>query len=57
VDDSKTPVMTLVERDGRARSFRMARVDAAHLRGAIRDHVESEATIMTDDFGSYRGLD
>lgn len=54
---NKAPVLTLVERDGRARSFHVARVDAANLKGAIRDHVRRDATIMTDEFGSYRGLD
>src|SRR4051794_11991561 len=35
-DKNKAAVFTLVERDGRARSFHVARVDAAHLKGAIR---------------------
>jgi transposase-like protein len=55
-DKNKAAVLTLVERDGRARSFHVARVDAAHLKGAIRDHVERDATIMTDEWRSYGGL-
>jgi transposase-like protein len=53
----KVPVVTLVERDGRARSFRAANVTATTLRGAIRRHVDREARIMTDSFASYQGLD
>jgi transposase-like protein len=53
---NKTAVFTLVERDGRARSFRMANVTAHNLKGAIRDHVDSEAQIMTDGLASYQGI-
>jgi transposase-like protein len=53
----KTPVVALVERGGTARSFRMANVTGAELKGAIRDHVDPSARIMTDAFKSYRGLD
>jgi transposase-like protein len=55
-DKNKAAVLALVERDGRARSFHVARVDAAHLRGAIREHVERDAAIMTDEWRSYMGL-
>lgn len=55
-DKNKAAVMTLVERDGRARSFHVANVTARELRGAIRAHVRGDARIMTDEFGSYRGL-
>jgi transposase-like protein len=50
----KVPVMTLVERGGRARSFHVARVTAENLTGNIWQHVERDAAIMTDDFPSYR---
>ena len=36
--------------------FPVERVDAKTLKGAIRDNVALSATIMTDDFASYRGL-
>jgi transposase-like protein len=55
-DKNKAAVLALVERDGRARSFHVARVDAANLRGAIRAHVERDASIMTDEWRSYQGL-
>jgi hypothetical protein len=47
-------VLALVERDGRARSFH---VDAEILRGAIRQHVERDASIMTDEWPTYQGLE
>src|SRR5947209_4954747 len=54
---NKTPVMTLVERDGRARSFRMANVTARELKPAIREHVDPSARIMSDEWAAYRNLD
>jgi transposase-like protein len=52
----KTAVVTLVERDGRARSFRMANVTADNLKGAIRQNVDRDAALMTDGLASYQGL-
>lgn len=52
---NKTAVMTLVERDGRARSFRMANVTAESLGGAIREHVDIDnSRLMTDEWLGYR---
>jgi transposase-like protein len=53
----KTPVVALVERGGMVRAERVATVTGRELKGAIRRHVDTSATIMTDSFGSYRGLD
>jgi transposase-like protein len=53
----KTPVVALVERGGSVRAERMANVTGRELKGAIRRHVDPSATIMTDSFASYRGLD
>lgn len=52
----KTPVMVLVQRGGEARSFRMANVTGAELKGAIRRNVDSSTRMMTDSFRSYAGL-
>jgi transposase-like protein len=52
----KTPVMVLVERDGRARSFRMANVTGDEVKGLIFQHVDRSASIHTDAFRSYQGL-
>ncbi len=50
----KTPVVALVERGGRVRSFRMANVTAENLGGAIRRNVSREAHLRTDSFPSYK---
>jgi len=52
----KTPVVALVERGGMVRAERVATVTGRELKGAIRRHVDTSATIMTDSFASYRGL-
>lgn len=52
----KAPVLVLVERDGKAVSKPIKRVSAKDLKSEIRDNVELESKIITDDFKSYRGL-
>lgn len=52
----KTPVFSLVERNGRVSSMPMDRVTGFNLKTAIREKVHPSAIIMTDDFPSYRGL-
>jgi transposase-like protein len=52
----KTPVVALVERDGRVRAHPVKRVDAATLKGAIRENVDRSARIMTDELSSYGGI-
>jgi transposase-like protein len=52
----KTPVMVLVERQGDAVSKPVERVDAANLKSAIRETVDRQSTIMTDEWKSYRGI-
>jgi transposase-like protein len=52
----KTPVVLLVERGGRARSFRVARVTGAEIKDVIRKNVDRSAHLRTDSFGSYKGL-
>jgi transposase-like protein len=52
----KTPVMTLVERGGHARSFRMANVTGDELKGAIRRNVDPSSRMMTDAWRGYAGL-
>jgi transposase-like protein len=51
---NKTPVVALVERKGRVRSFPMDRVTGKNLRAAIREHVDPSARLMTDDFIPYK---
>jgi len=52
----KTPVVALVERGGKARSMRVPDVTGKELKGAIREHVDPSARLMTDEFSSYRNI-
>ena len=52
----KKMVMTLVERDGNARSFHIANVHANTLRGALVANVDRASRLMTDDAKMYRGV-
>ena len=49
----KTPVMALVERGGRVRSFPMTHVTAENVKPILREHIAKEATLMTDEGGWY----
>lgn len=52
----KAAVVALVERGGKVRSFPIERVNAATLKGAVRENVERSAMILTDEWASYQGL-
>lgn len=52
----KTPVMVLVEKDGNAISKPIKRVSAKELKSTIRENVDLESRIITDEFKSYKGL-
>ena len=52
----KAIAFTLVERNGRARSFHVANVSGATLRPLIVKHVSRSSTLMTDDAGQYRPI-
>lgn len=49
----KKKVMTLVERDGRARSFHVTNIDHTNIRGALVTNVHRSSTLMTDDARWY----
>jgi transposase-like protein len=55
--DRKTPVVALVERDGRLRADRVERVDKATVRSVIAETVDPSARVITDQAKIYRGLD
>lgn len=55
--EKKTPVVALVERKGNVRSKVMTRLTGENLKGFIKDNIEETATVMTDEFRSYIGLD
>jgi len=52
----KTPVFAAVERHGRIQRQVIADVSGKTLKGAIREMVDKQARIMTDDFVSYTGI-
>lgn len=54
---SKTPVFSLIERNGNVRSFRVEHVTAKNLKEIIRNNVDKTSTLITDEFKSYFGLD
>lgn len=53
----KTPVMVLVERDGGAHARPLDAVDSGSLKDTVRELVDPSATLMTDEFPAYAGLD
>lgn len=56
VDSHKAPVVSLIQRQGKVRSFHMPRVTGENLKQVIRENVSTESTVMTDDYGLYHGL-
>lgn len=52
----KAPVVALVERGGKVRSFHTEKVTGRTLKQAIVDNVEPTAHVMTDDHPAYGGL-
>ncbi len=49
----KKAVFTLVERDGRARSFHVANISAAKLRPLLFSHTSRKSTLNTDEAAQY----
>jgi transposase-like protein len=52
----KAPVVALVERDGGIVVKSIGAVTAANLKGAIRENVQKESRIVTDEFRAYKGI-
>lgn len=50
----KQPVVSLVERDGRVRSFHVARVTGPTLRNVLVTNVDRGSWLMTDDHNGYK---
>lgn len=55
--DGKMIVMGLLERNGRVRAKVVKNTKRATLQGEIEANVESGATVYTDDFQAYAGMD
>jgi transposase-like protein len=53
---AKTPVFAAVERHGRIRRQVVADVSGKTLKGVIREMVDRQSRIMTDDFPAYNGI-
>ena len=53
----KHAVLTLVIRDGEARSFHIERAYTENIMPIIRENLAAEAKVVTDDAGHYRNLD
>ena len=54
--ERKTPVLAMVERGGKIYSRPIGRVNAKTLKGAIREMVDKNSTIMTDEWVAYYGI-
>ena len=54
--DRKHKIVTLVERDGEARSFHVANVTAKTLRGVLVTNVSRKSHLMTDGANVYHGV-
>lgn len=54
--ERKVPVVALVERNGRACSKPIQKVNAKTLKGAIRENVHRDSRIMTDEWRAYIGI-
>lgn len=50
----KQPVLSLVERDGRVRSFHLANVNGNALRAALVTNADRGSWLMTDDHSGYK---
>jgi len=49
----KSPVVSLVQRAGEVRSFHVPSVSANNLKEVLRENVQADANVMTDDFSAY----
>lgn len=52
----KTPVVAVVERGGQVRAKKMKTLTAKNLREYIQEHATEEASVMTDGYLGYKGL-
>lgn len=53
----KVAVMTLIDRSGEVRSFKVPNTRKSTLQAVLRPNVDRSAVIMTDENASYNGLD
>jgi len=53
---NRIPVVTLVERGGKARSIKAENVTAAELRRIVLAHADTRSDLKTDQLSAYRGI-
>ncbi len=53
----QTPVAGMVERDGRVIAQTVANIKGETIKQIIREHVEKDSRLMTDEYRGYHGLD
>jgi transposase-like protein len=56
-EKTKIPVFALVNRGGEMRAMKVPTVNSQNIKGIIREHVSKDATLMTDNYTVYQGLD
>ncbi len=54
--EQKEKIFSLVERGGRVRSFHLRHVSGATLKPILYAQVNQETSVMTDEFGGYKGI-
>lgn len=54
--EHKQPVIGLLERDGRIKLQVIEKANSVNIRLVITQTVSAEASVVTDGFGAYRGL-
>jgi len=53
IDSHKSPVVSLVQRDGKVISHHVERVSAQNLKEILAENVHTDANVVTDDFSAY----
>lgn len=54
--NDKQKIISLVEREGKVRSFHVASVNGQTLKKALHEHIAKDAHLMTDDLHMYRRI-
>lgn len=54
--DHKEKIISLVERDGKVRSFHVPQINGASLKAALHGHIAKDTHLMTDELRMYRKI-
>jgi len=55
--EHKTPVLGMLERGGKIRTKKIGKADGKTIKPIVKREVSKNATLLTDGFGGYHGLD